>query len=150
GALVPHDWHAARVADSLARAGLVVDDPELEVRILVVELRPERLDDGIVRHELGPDGRKRPPQLRMLGVGDECELHRTRSATACAASPSPRPAKPRPSVVVARTATSSGSASSTSGTPSPSACASKPAPTRYSGVVSAIPPPSRDPPRTSP
>src|SRR5438874_2124395 len=90
---------------------LAVDDPDLEVRVLVVELRPEGLDDRVVRHELGPDVRQRSPQLRVLGVRDQGELHRTRRATACAARPSPRPVKPRPSVVVARTATSFGSTS---------------------------------------
>src|SRR5438874_3748473 len=57
---------------------LAVDDPDLEVRVLVVELRPEGLDDRVVRHELGPDVRQRSPQLRVLGVRDQGRSEETR------------------------------------------------------------------------
>ena len=109
---VPADRERARVADRLLRVR--VDQPHLEIGIDLVEPRPERLDDRVVRHELRPDARQRAAQLRMLRVRDDGEIHRRSRATACAARPSQRPVKPRPSVVVARTATRSGSTPSAS------------------------------------
>src|SRR5436309_3123458 len=81
---------------------------ELEVRVHVVQPRPERRDDLVVLHELRPEVRQLAPMI-LLGMRHDAELHRHNNATAWAARPSPRPVKPSLSVVVARTVTSSGS-----------------------------------------
>ena len=93
------------------QAVVVIHEPELQIRVLLVLAIPADARDGIVVHELLPRGSEFVSTLEELGaLGLGVELHvRSRSATACAARPSPVPVKPRRSVVVARTFTRAGS-----------------------------------------
>jgi len=70
-----------RQGAGVRRRPLPVDDPELEIGIDLVEPRPERRDDGIVREKRRPEIGHRAAQV-ALGVGQDAQAHRLTESSA--------------------------------------------------------------------